>query len=105
MHDLDSIPHKNVDYEYDQDNKNYIILMPHKGLNHKIAQKFFNRPEITRVKVKGMGNKVWESINGENTIKDIGQILKSEYKDEAEPLYERLCLYLNGLEKNNFIKY
>lgn len=105
MYDLDRIPHKNVDYEYDEDNKNYIILMPHKGFNHKIAQKFFNRPKITRVKVKGMGNTVWESINGENTIREIGQILKDNYGYEAEPLYERLIQYLNSLDKNDFIKY
>lgn len=79
--------------------------MPHKGLNHKIAQKLFNRPKITRVKVKGLGNTVWESINGENTIADIGKILENKHGDEAKPVYERLSLYLDGLEKNKFIRY
>ncbi len=105
MTDLQKIPKKNVAYEYDKKNKSYVILMPHKGLNHKLAQKFFKKPKITRVKVEGMGNLVWESINGENSIEKIGNILKEAYGEESEPLYERLLVYLSNLEKNNFIKY
>ena len=105
MDNLDRIPYKNVDYEYDEKNKNYIILMSHEGLNHKIAQKLFKRPKITRVKFKGIGNIVWESINGENSIEDIAKILKETYGEKSEPLYERLLIYLDNLEKNKFIKY
>lgn len=105
MSDLQKIPKKNVDYEYDEENKSYIILMSHDGLNHRLAQKFFKKPKVTRVKVKGMGNLVWKSIDGENSIEDIANILKETYGEKSEPLYERLLVYLSNLEKNKFIKY
>lgn len=41
MDNLDRIPYKNVDYEYDEKNKNYIILMSHEGLNHNDRSKAF----------------------------------------------------------------
>lgn len=103
--DLKKIPQKNVDFEYDEKSKTYTILMTHKGLNHKLAQKLWHKPKITRVRLEGMGNLVWELINGENTIEDIGEILKNTYGKKAQPLYERLSIYLRNLEKNNFIKY
>lgn len=105
MTDLQKIPKKNVAYEYDEKNKNYVILMRHEGLNHRLAQKFFKKPKVTRVKVKGMGNLVWKSIDGENSIEDIANILKEVYGEKSEPLYERLLVYLSNLEKNKFIKY
>lgn len=103
MRDLNEIPIKNVEYEYDEKNENYILFMPHKSLNHRIAQKLFKKPKITKVKVEGMGNDVWQAIDGKNSIEDIGKILKEIYQDEAEPLYERLSVYINNLEKNKFI--
>lgn len=105
MTDLQKIPKKNVAYEYDEKNKNYVILMPHEGLNHRLAQKFLKKPKVTRVKVKGMGNLVWKSIDGENSIEDIANILNEAYGEKSEPLYERLFVYLSNLEKNKFIKY
>lgn len=103
--DLRKIPKKNVDYDYDEESKTYTILMAHTGLNHKLAQKIWHKPKITRVRLEGMGNTVWEAINGENTIENIGEILEESYGKEAYPLYERLGQYLSNLEKNNFIKY
>lgn len=105
MDDLQKCPKKNVAYEYDPKTKTYIILMEHKGLNHKIAQKFFKKPKITRVKIQGMGNLIWQSIDGKNTIEDLGKILKEKYGEKAEPLYPRLLKYLSSLEKNKFIKF
>ena len=103
--DLEKIPKKNVDYDYDEESKTYTILMAHTGLNHRLAQKFWNKPKITRVRLEGMGNTVWEAINGQNSIEDIGEILEESYGKEAHPLYERLGQYLRNLEKNKFIKY
>lgn len=103
--DLGKIPKKNVDYDYDEESKTYTILMAHTGLNHKLAQKIWHNPKITRVRLEGMGNTVWEAINGQNSIEDIGEILKEIYGEKAEPLYERLGQYLRNLERNKFIKY
>ena len=103
--DLGKIPKKNVDYKYDEESKTYTIIMAHTGLNHKLAQKIWHKPKITRVRLEGMGNTVRESINGQNSIGDIGEILKEVYGKKAEPLYERLGQYLRNLEKNKFIKY
>lgn len=103
MRDFNEIPIKNVEFEYDEKKGQYVIYMPHNSLNHRIAQKIFKKPKVTKVKIEGMGNDVWKAIDGKNTIEDIASILKNIYQDEAEPLYERLSIYINNLEKNKFI--
>lgn len=105
MRKLEEIPKKNVAYEYDKEKGSYVIFMTHTGLNHRIAQKFFKRPKLTRVKVEGLGNDVWELIDGKRSLEKIGEILRQRYGEESEPTYERLLQYIKVLEDNKFIKF
>ena len=52
-----------------------------------------------------MGSFIWNHIDGEKSIYEISQLIKDEFKEEAEPLYERLIQYMNILKNNKFIDF
>ncbi|MGD9347025.1 MAG: PqqD family protein [Candidatus Aminicenantes bacterium] len=50
-----------------------------------------------------IGTLFWESCDGIRTVKEIANRMKNSLGDEVEPLYERITLFLQKLEKNKFI--
>lgn len=101
--DINQIPVRNAESYFDDKKKIYVLKMYHKGLNHKIAQKFFKKPKYSNIRLDELGSLVWESIDGENSIEDIANIIDEKYGAKADPLYKRLFKYLILLEKNKFI--
>jgi Coenzyme PQQ synthesis protein D (PqqD). len=71
---------------------------------HKV-QKFFRKlkfriPEYKRISMDEYGSYVFLQIDGIKTVEAIGENLEAKYGDKANPLYERLLLFLNHLEVN-----
>ncbi len=81
------------------------LEIENKGFFNKIAQKFFGKPPITYVHLDKTGSFVWPLIDEEKDIITIGEFVKEEFGDEAEPLYERLAKFFQILESYNFITY
>lgn len=72
--------------------------------DHKI-QKFFRKlmfkiPEYRNVQLDEYCSFVFMNIDGKRTVKELGDLLVQKYGDEANPLYERLLLFLNHIEIN-----
>ena len=65
----------------------------------------FNIKQTYNVNLEKYGSAVWRLCNGEATVKEIGEVLREQYGEDVEPLYERLSFYLTLLEKNKLIKY
>lgn len=101
--DIKQIPVRNTESYFDKEKNIYVLKMYHKGLNHKIAQKFFDKPKYSKISLDQLGSLVWENIDGTNTIEDIAEIIDQKYGEAADPLYKRLFKYLILLEKNKFI--
>ncbi|ERI89869.1 hypothetical protein HMPREF1982_04134 [Clostridiales bacterium oral taxon 876 str. F0540] len=90
----------NLQYEVDEEN---IVTILEKQ-DHKI-QKFFRKlkfriPEYKRISLDEYGSYVFLQIDGNNTIKDIGESLEIKYGEKAYPLYERLLLFLKHIDVN-----
>ena len=103
---LDYIPKHNSLYEYRTNEKGMIeVKIVNKGLFNRIAQIFFKRPKVSWIELPGMGTFIWNQIDGTRSVYEIGQLLKKEYGQEAEPLYERLCTYIKSLHNSCFIVY
>lgn len=103
---LDYIPKHNALYEYRTNDGGQIeIQVHHKGLFNRIAQIFFKRPKISWIELPGMGTFIWNQIDGNRNVYEIGQLLKEAYGQEAEPLYERLCTFIKSLHNNCYIVY
>lgn len=58
-----------------------------------------------KIKLDEIGSFTWNLCDGKNTVKEIGLLLKEEFGEQVEPLYERLALFFQNLEKNRFITF
>ena len=102
---MDRVPVRNDKFRWERDEDgNVTIFVENKGVFNRIAQKFFGKPEVTKVHLEGLGNYIWTNIDGKKSVYDIGQAVKEKYGDEAEPLYPRLVKYMSMLENYDFIK-
>ena len=103
---LEKIPTKNLDIEWKTDENGAVTLeIENKGVFNKIAQKLFKRPKISYIHLDELGSFVWQKIDGEKTILDIGKEVEEQFKDTANPLYERLAEYFRILDSYGFIKW
>ncbi len=86
------------------DDHNVVTVdMENTGFTNRIAQRFFKKPAISHITLEGMGSFIFTCIDGNRSVYDIGLLLRDKYHDEAEPLYERLSLYMKKLEEVGFI--
>jgi hypothetical protein len=90
------------DLEYEVDEKNIVTII--KRQDHWV-QRFFRKlrfkiPEVTYIKLDAYSSFIFLNIDGNRTVKEIGEIMDEKYGEEAKPLYERLLLFLNHIEVN-----
>lgn len=79
------------------------IIIPRDGILDKIVRTFFKTPKVMRIDLDSLGSCVWNAIDGKRNVKEISEIIKVEFGEDAEPLYERLGTYINILRNNKFI--
>lgn len=89
-------------YEISEDGK-VTIFVENKGVFHWIAQRLFHRPRISQIHLDEMGNFIWPLMDGKRTIQDIALLVKEEFGEKAEPLYNRLVQYIRNLESYGFV--
>ena len=80
------------------------VDMENKGFTNRIAQHLFKKPKVSHIKLEGMGSFIFQCVDGKRSVYEIGQLVKEKYGDEAEPLYERLSVYMKKLEEVGFVK-
>ena len=101
---LEKIPKRNESIKWNLDENNRVTLeVENKGFFNKIAQKFFKKPKVSYVHLDENGSFLWQHLDGEKSILDLGVLVKEEFGEKAEPLYERLCKYFQILESYAFI--
>lgn len=102
---LEWIPEKNTAFESKTDEKgNVAILVRHKGVFFRVTQFLLGKPKTTWVHFDKMGNFIWPLIDGERTVYEIAQFVREQFGEQAEPLYERLAIYMKLLERYSFIR-
>ena len=100
---LERIPVK-ADIRWTTDDKGTVTLeIENKGVFNHIAQKLFKKPKISYIHLDKMGSFVWPLIDGEKSILELGEFVKEEFGDEANPLYERLAKYFQILSSYGFV--
>ena len=101
---LDYIPVKNPEIEWKTNGENLAVLaMENKGFFNKAAQLIFKKPKVSYIELDEFGTFVWQQINGKQTVYVIGEQVKGQFGEKAEPLYTRLCTYIKTLRNHNFI--
>ena len=96
-------PQKGLNWETDPDDGVVTLLIEHRGVFDRIAQKFFKRPKVSHVKLDELGSFVWTEMSEERTILKLGELVFEKFGKEAEPLYERLSMFFSILEKSGLI--
>lgn len=77
--------------------------------DHKI-QIFFRRlrfkiPLYKEIDFDEISSEVFLQIDGDKTVKEIGETLEEKFGEKVEPLYERLLVFLNHIYVNcNYIE-
>ena len=102
---LDLIPVQKIKYE---ENKNGLITILKPKFKNKFMLKYvvpkLKNPSF-KVNLDEFGSFVWEHIDGKTTVKEIGEQLKEKFKDDIEPLYDRLSVYIHSIYRYQFIDF
>ena len=88
--------------EFEVNNNGIVIILEKQ--DHKI-QNFlrkikFSIPEYRKIELDEYCSTVFSLIDGERTVKEIGEILENKFGDKVHPLYERLLMFLNHIDVN-----
>ena len=102
---LELIPVRNIEWE--RSGEGLIVL-----LKPKLKNPFFARHLLPRlknpyykVKLDSVGSFIWQQCDGSLTVRRLADNLKDKFGEDIEPVYDRLSLFLQSLEKNCFIIY
>lgn len=101
---VDYIYTKNPSLKWEiAENNSITLLQENKGIFNTLAQKFLKKPRVSQIHMEEMGSFIWPLIDGKTSVYEIGQKVKEHFGDSAEPLYERLSVYMKQLEDYKFI--
>ena len=75
-----------------------ILHIINRGFFHRAAQLLFRRPRISHVKLDALGSLVWTLADGRQSLLQLGEAVREQFGAQAEPLYERLVVFVHTLE-------
>lgn len=103
---LEKIPARKEEIDWDKNEEGKVTLhIKNTGLMNRVAQKLFKKPEVSHVYLDDMGSFVWPILDGNKDIIAIGELVKAEFGEKAEPLYERLAKYFQILDSYGFVEW
>ena len=103
---LEKVPVRNPEFSWKEDGQGIVTVdMVHKGIFDKLAQKLWVTPKVSHMKLDRFGSFVWKQMDGNRNIIDIGVLVREEFADQAEPLYERLAEFVKMLRDNRFVTF
>jgi len=103
---LDFVPVHNETIEYKTNEEgNVTLFVENKGIFNTIAQKLFKKPRMSQIHLDEMGNFIWPLIDGTRSVYDISELVKAQFGEKAEPLYNRLVQYFKTLESYGFVTF
>jgi hypothetical protein len=99
---LDTIYQLHADLDYEVDDRRCVtILRKQDHWIQRYARKLkFKIPDYRRTTLDDFASFVFLSIDGQRSVQSIGEILDAHYGEQARPLYQRLLMFLNHIEKN-----
>lgn len=103
---LEKIPVRPVNISWNTDEKGIVTLdIENKGFMNRMVQKLFRKPKVSHIHLDEMGSFVWPLLDGEKNIIELGELVKHQFGEKAEPLYERLAKYFQILDSYCFIEW
>ena len=102
---LDQIPVRGTNRPWTEDESGMVVIdIENKGVANKIAQTFFKKPRVSHISLDKYGTVVWNSIDGENTVGEIVEIMKQHFPDEKDRMLNRVVTFMATLQAHAFVK-
>lgn len=103
---LEKIPAIPPHLRFTADENGIVTLeIDNRGIMNRIAQKLFRKPPVSYIHLDRLGSFVWKNIDGKKTIAEFAPLVEEAFKEEANPLYERLAQYFKILESYGFVSF
>lgn len=103
---LERIPMRKQDLKWTVEENGLITLdVENTGVFNRIAQKIFKKPKESHIHLDETGSFLWPLLDGDKNLIELGKLVKEEFGEKAEPLYERLAKYMQILESYQFIQW
>jgi hypothetical protein len=96
------IPRKKHNEWIYKDGSIYLIFHHYK-IAEKLARWLVKKPCVNDIKLDSIGSCVWNLIDGEKTVYDVGQDLLKEFGDSCQPIYERLAIFIRYMNRKGWI--
>lgn len=102
---LDVVFSRNAELKWEADANGIVtIFVKNSGFWNKITQKTLHKPAVSKLLLDKLGSFIWQKIDGNTNVYKIGQDIKDKFGKSAEPLYERLAIFMKQLERNGLIE-
>ncbi len=103
---LEKIPCRSQSISYSVDENGIVTLeIQNTGIFNRIVQKLFKRPKVSYIHLDENGSFVWQIIDGEKSILDLGKEVEERFGEASHPVYERLAKYFQILDSYGFITF
>ena len=102
---LDLIPTRILKWEKIEEG--LVVLLKPKFKNPFLSKHILPRLKnpYYKIKLDSTGSYLWLACDGKRNVQEIGKILEEKFGEKVDPLYDRLALFLQSLERNRFIQY
>ncbi len=103
---LEKIPMRQAHINWSADESGIVTLdIENTGVMNRVAQKLFRKPKVSHVHLDEMGSFIWPLLDGERNIIKLGESVREQFGEKANPLYERLAKYFQILDSYHFIEW
>ncbi|MBR7165730.1 MAG: PqqD family protein [Clostridia bacterium] len=103
---LDKKPFRKEGLGWSTDENGIITLeIQNRGFFNRLFQLLLKKPKVSFVHLDEMGSFLWPRLDGEKDLVALGEEVKAQFGEKAEPLYERLAKYIQILHSYGFVNF
>ncbi len=99
-----AIPHKQPQLQWYYENNLVVIKIKKRFTKIELfINKFLKGPEYVKLRLDVFGSSIWELCDGNNTTKDICIKMLEKYKEDIEPVEDRVIGFIVKLLRRGVI--
>ena len=89
---------------WEESGEQVTLLVPRfgEGIIGRSLDRLFH-PKPYRANLDAIGTFVWRHCDGERSVAEIAQAMRSEFGEKADPVEDRLVQFLQYLERGRFV--
>ena len=98
---LDRVYRQKEDLHFEvRDGIVFVITELNAWIQRVLRKIHYKIPETSEMELDKYGSFILQQVDGQKTVREIGENLGSAIEEANNQLYDRLLIYLNHLEKN-----